>query len=375
MKSKFVLIVPLILAFGWLTLFVGITKVDAAIISPPFDDRVFVPGKSYKGSFTVYFTNEDPQTLYLSLAKMEIDDVTGAKSAVFIPKTEPALANWVTLDKQTVLRPPGVTFTEGDNGTIVNYAVNIPADAAPGGNYAVVLISNVPRGPEVDDSQVQVDTGVGVGADVTYQLIARIDGEEINNTNLEGFETVHVCLPSEGRDCNRYRQWLFPHLPVGFDAVFQNRGNSHVVPRGNIEIFQGEKIANVALNSDQVRVFPGKSRLYENMWTHEGIEKLQDQTLYEQALAGLPDNFFESVLYQIQHFQFGMYTVKLGGYAGNQPAFGAEANFWIVPWHLILTIIVLILLGYLGWRINRKFRGAEYVSQKSSKYKRATTGK
>lgn len=334
---------------------------SAAIISPPFSDEIFTAGNSYTGSFTIFFTEQDPNVLYLSLAKMEINDVTGAKRAVFVDSSEPTLANWVGLDRTSVTKPEGVTYTNGDNAVLVNYVVDVPRTASPGGTYAVVIVSNVPLNIQPGQEIDQIDTGVGVGADITYQMIAFVDGDVVYRATMSDFRT-------------KDNQWLFPHLPVQFETVFQNGGNVHVIPRGNIEIFQGGKIANIALNSNQLRVFPDKTRLFQNVWSEEGIEEMTDKIQIQEAYDSLPDSFFEHVLYEIQNFRIGQYTAKLQGFAGKQQ-FGGEVTFWIIPWHLLLTILVIVLVIYGGWRVKKKFRGAEYVGKESAKYKRAKSAK
>lgn len=332
--------------------------VHAHIISPPISDEIYTPGNSYTGSFTIFFTEQDPNELFLTIAKMEINDVTGAKRAVAVAPSESALANWTGLDRLSVTKPAGTTYTNGDNAVEVNYVVDVPADASPGGEYAVILVSNVPREPEILEDGTAVFTGLGVGGDVTYQMIAQVEGDIVYQTSLVDFRT-------------KDNQWLFPHLPVDFEAVFQNGGNVHVIPRGNIEVFQGGKIATITLNPGQLRTFPNTSRVYERVWSNEGIEDMEDQALIDETRANLPETFFEHVIYEIQYFRIGQFTAQLQGFAGNQPPYADEVTFWVIPWHLIIVIIVAIVLLYLVYRVRKQFGGTKYVSKSSAKYKRS----
>ncbi len=315
----------------------------AAILSPPFSDIVYERGKSYDGSFTVYFREGDPDTLYLSKTKLKILD-DGKKKVVDSGSGDNTLANWMSLKKSKVTR----SEADKGNGVKVSYTVDVPNDAAPGGHYAGVIVSAKPN----EENAGEEESKVSIGSDLVYQLLANIEGDQVNKTKLIDFRT-------------KDNQKFFSHLPVYFETTFESNGNIHVVPVGNIEMYKGErKAGTVAFNKTELRIFPGKKRTFEDVWAEEmavpeGAEENAPKELPENWKDELPETFWEHCLYELNNFKFGKYEARLGGFSGNQPAFQMSTSFWIIPWHILLVVlavvfVILTLLVYKTKGRNKK---------------------
>lgn len=307
-------------------------EVEAYLISPVLIDKEYEAGQVYTGTFKVFFRGEDNDVLYLYTDSLDFEDVS---SSQFSPKLDPnenTLANWITFDRESVSKPEG-DLDDGENYTEVGYTITVPNDAPPKGHYAVIVVAETPEEGSGESSQVSV------GIELALQLYAIVPGEEEYDASLEYFKI-------------KDDQKLFGHLPTEFETLFRNDGNVHIIPRGNIEIFKkGEKEATIALNPSQKRVFPGKSRLYENIWSEEGIEEMEDGEEIMKTKEDLPETFFEHVIYEAKNFRFGKYTARLQGHHGPQPPYDKSVEFWVIPWHLITVVVgavgVLIVVGRL----------------------------
>lgn len=324
--------------------FALITTSKASIISPPVIDQEFEPGRVYEEEFSVYFSEQDPDTLYISVAKLLIKDETGNKDIEVPNQDEATLANWIDLGQTTITKPPGVEYENEDNRVDIPYTITIPTDTAGGSDYAVIIVSE--RAPEsVKDG---VTSEVSVNAEVTLQILALIQGERTVDADLIRFQT-------------KDNKKIFSHLPVEFETLFKNGGNVHLIPGGEIDIsLYGRKSKNLSLNTRELRVFPQKSRIYENTWSEENIEEMKPPGEIEAAHEEQPNGFIESLEYEIKHFRIGIYKAKLiGQMADSDITFESEITFLVFPWH-ILTVILLIIsliIAYHIWGRRRKKKG------------------
>lgn len=311
MKTK-LLLPALVFALG---LFVSMVPASAAIISPPLLDLDLAAGGTYEGEFSIFFTREDPDTLYLSVHKITVADETGQQQIVASEPFENTLSNWTTLSTYEISKPANITYLNGDNEVKVTYTIDIPFDGPNGGHYAVILVSDRASTTPTGESQI------AIGGDVTLQILLNLGDDAFYNTALEHFRVKN-------------NQIFFTGAPVEFESLFANNGNVHVIPRGNIEIFQGNnKIGNISLNPGQRRILPEKSRLYESIWYDEITEASET-----------PVSFWDHVMYQLNNFRFGQFRAELQGFAGKQVPFQSSLTFWVIPVHLFVVIAAFIAL-------------------------------
>lgn len=315
--------------------------VKASSISYPVVELKLPRGGYYDGTVDINFAVNDPDTLYLTTERLDTADVSGISVSYKVGPTENTLANWIELDRTTIFKPEGVTYTNGDNVVKVPYEVYVPDNAEPGSHYAVIVVSE-----KIDATRPNT---VGVSNDVTLTILLTVEGETISRGNLEWFRT-------------KDNQVVYSRLPAEFEAKFVNNGNVHIIPRGNIEIFAGGvKIDRISLNPKQERTLPDKSRVYTRPWSEEGVEELIDAKAIEDMQAKLPTNFFEEVLYQITHFRIGIFNAELQGFAGSK-SYKANVSFVVIPWQLLLVIAVILLIFIMAirsqWQLRRLRAGS-----------------
>jgi len=311
-------------------------RVNALIISPPLIDLNIDRGQSYSGEFSVIFKQDDPQSLFLYIRKLDFEDDTNNQITSIAEPDEPTLSNWVKLATDTVQKPSSIGISNGDNVVSVKYTVDIPVDAPAGAHYAQIIISQTPPDGTPKTNQVALGTEIG------YQILVNLKGDRSYDTKLVSFKL------KDGVS-------IFPTLPVDFETIFKNDGNVYVTPSANIEIFAGgNKIDNVELNIGRYRIFPGKTREYDNTWSEENIEEMNDTSKIEAARAALPKDFFGYISYELSHFRIGIYSAELAGFAGSQPPFKATVSFVVIPYHLLALVALVLSLFYIVYRMGKK---------------------
>lgn len=309
---------------------------SALIISPPLIDLNIDRGQNYSGEFSVIFKQDDPENLYLYIKKLDFQDNTSTQITSDPEPTEPTLANWITLESTTVKKPTSIGISNGDNVVNVKYNVSIPTDAPAGAHFAQIIVSQ--KSPEGSTRSSQVALGTEIG----YQILVNLKGDRSYDTKLVSFKIKDGVT-------------LLPTLPANFETIFKNDGNVYVTPSANIEIFSGStKIDNIELNTGRYRIFPGKTRQFDNLWSEENIEEMTDTQQANAALASLPKDFFGYVSYELTHFRIGMFNAELAGFAGAQPPFKATVSFVVIPYHLLALVASILGLFYVVYRLGKR---------------------
>lgn len=334
----------LTIAFLFFSIFAYSAK--AIIVSPPILDVNLKRGDVIEGKFSVFFKEEDPATFYLYIKQSKYEGEKPTLDLIDPDPEENTLANWTSLDKTQIFKPATIGAVNGDNVVDVGYTIKVPSDAPAGSHYAAILVTQSP--PDLEGNGAQI----AIGGEVVYQILINLNEEKINDTSLAFFRTKN-------------NQKLFAHLPVRFETGFENKGNVHVTPAANIEIFQsGKKIDNIELNPGLNRVFPGKTKVYENLWSEENIEEISDSFEVQKAEDDLPKTFLEHVLYEIKNFRIGQFKAEIQGFAGTNPPYKDSVTFWVIPYHLLVVIIVPILILIAIAVIRRKLKNRSKKSKK-----------
>ncbi|MEA3272150.1 MAG: hypothetical protein U9P90_00605 [Patescibacteria group bacterium] len=210
-----------------------------------------------------------------------------------------SLKKWITTYPEYFVLGPG-------EAKVINFSINVPHNAEPGGHYASVL------------SVVTADTGPGSGSAITQKVGA----------------LVLLSVSGEVREELIIKEFSAPKFmergPVPLVIRFENIGSVHVRPIGFVSISNsgGEKIDDIAF--PQKNILPGAKRKLEVTWDKK--------------------------------FLFGKYTADLVGSYGNslnnKPIF-ASIEFWVIPWKIMSVIILsgLLIIVFLC-----RFRNRIYLA-------------
>src|SRR4030042_2673489 len=272
-------------------------------VSAPVYNFGIDPGNSAQEIIKIRNVSSTTQTFYPEVLDFKPVGETGAPQ--FLKPAESgsytfSLASWITVSTEGIVLKPNEAHA-------LNFTINVPKDAEPGGRYAGILFGTT--APEL------TGTGVAISNKVWSLVLVRVAGDAKEVATLKEFSTDK---PS------------YEAGPVNFVVRVQNAGNVHVVPKGNIEIKDtfGRSVASLPVNETDGNVLPDSVRRFVDK---EGKE-----------LSWKPEGF-----------TFGRYKAQLLLTCGS-PAktLSGEVTFWIVPWKQLLVIglvaLIAILLLVLG---------------------------
>lgn len=242
--------------------------------------------------------------------KMEVEDFTamGETGEVKVEEIENetySLKSWVAINPaEFVLEPKEQKF--------VNFTINVPENAEPGGKYGSILAT-------IAGAQGEEPVSMTITQKVGALVLLSVSGEIKEDLAVKEFSVP---------DFSEYG-------PINFDIRFENSGTVHERPRGfvNITNLFGKEVANVEF--PQQRVLPGAVRKIEASWN---------------------ENWLWGIKYQ---------ATLVGSYGSSNTPFSAVATFWAFPWKVGLGIlIILVLTTYLTVRAWRKVKKAEEILKK-----------
>lgn len=278
-------------------------------ITPTLFEMSVQPQQSWNSSVKVINNNRTPLTVYADVVNFEPQGEFGRGkfSPVFEDFTEgKTLAEWMTVPDEPIVIPP-------EGSVQVPVAVQVPEDAAPGGHFAAILIGTVP--PE-DDKPLQIATS----QIVTSLFFVRIAGDVVENGTVRTFVAKDSFLSSP---------------EATFEVRFENKGNVHLQPRGEIVITNmwGKERGIVPINHETHfgNVLPESIRKFEFTW--KGEQSFTDIGRYKAAL-----------------------TLA---YGRDEQKFTTQSTyFWVVPIKQVLTVLgsLFAILWFVSWVIRAYVR-------------------
>jgi len=201
---------------------------------------------------------------------------------------------------------------------ILPVTIKVPANASPGGHYGVIRFTATP--PDLKG------TGVSLSASLGALILIRVSGDVKESLAVQEFTVNHYIPTGETGKAGKAGT-LFESAPLMFVERLKNTGNTHEQPVGQVTITDmfGKKIAAANVNVPPRNVLPGSIRRFEQPVDHDliGNKKL-----------------------------FGLYHAKLSVvYGTNKQTVTSSLAFWVIPYRLIGTVIILIIGGFFALRI------------------------
>jgi hypothetical protein len=242
-------------------------------------------------------------------------DTAEAGTPQFYPPDEDrmgqGLAQWITVDPAPIVLEAGERYD-------LKFSINVPEqNVQPGGHYGAIMISSAPPDPESGN--------VGIASQLATIMLVRVSGEvnEVGSIAEFKFKDPKV--------------W-YNHLPIDFLLRFENAGNTHLRPTGNLVItnWLGKRSESVKVNKDYKSVLPMSIRRYEFGW-HKGP--------LHNDMSGLQKEWY--------NFGLGKYTAQLIlNYGATNQIIVDERKFYVWPWRLMtLTgvglVVILIFLTFM----------------------------
>ncbi len=243
------------------------------------------------------------------------------EAQVVSPEVSDVAVGWVALPLNSIVLAPGEVME-------VPVIFDIPFNAEVGGYYLAVMWETA-AGPNTNDNQVKISGRVGT------LVLLRVNGEAKEELSIEDF----TFAKGDGN---------YENLPVGFSIKLKNSGNVHLRPTGFVTIKNifGKVSKVLLINNEEGNILPISNRRFQTFWQRSGF--------VPEA-----ENFFESVRLEITQFAFGRFTAQATVNYSNEAKNidSDELVFWVVPWHLLLVIfIVLLFLAVILVIFKRKKR-------------------
>lgn len=295
------------------------------------------PGTTVGLSLKVINEERQTQTFYLRTENFNAQDETGNPS--FTTRQED-LAIWINA-------PLSITLGPGETIQLP-VTINVPLSAEPGGHYAAIFYLTEPPSITEDPGKVGLSSKLGT------LILLRVNGDFVQNANILEFATTS-------------KQRFFTQLPVQFYYRFQNTGDDHLKPFGDIEIenFYGGTSKILVANPGDGSVLPKSVRKFLSSWTeYKGVK--QSPVLDIPKTEKLP--YWDAVNYQARHFTIGRYTanLKLGFGTKDLKSDHAEFVFYVIPWQFLsIAIPLLIILLWILRRLIKRYN--RYIISKAQR--------
>lgn len=185
--------------------------------------------------------------------------------------------------------------------------INIPANASPGGHYAVIRFTGT--APSL------TGTGVSLSASLGALVLLTVSGNIVNNLSLASFTVSH----------NGKTGSIFQSGPLDFSVRLKNSGNVHELPTGQIAIKDmfGRKLASLNVNLPPKNVLPSSIRKFDS--------SLDSSVIGNKRL-------------------FGRYKAELTMTYGKDQKVTGSLSFWVIPYKLIAIIVAAIIIIFFALR-------------------------
>ena len=280
-------------------------------VTPPLFQLSLSPGEVWSSGLTVVNTNPYDITVYARVAHFEAEGEEGQGRFRELTEEEApfSLAGWITLSEGPVTVPKGKTKT-------IPLVIEVPEEAAPGGHYAAILVSN-----RADKSAVR-GSALSVTSSVASLVFLRVSGDVVEKGVIREFSVARL---------------LYQEPEIDFTLRFQNVGNVHLQPQGSVTIYNmwGKERGTIPINqkTDFGNVLPGTTRKFTFTW--KGPE---------------------------DGFDFGRFraiaTLAYGERAREN--ISRETTFWIIPVTAVVKALaaIMVLLGAFVYLLKRYIRRA-----------------
>jgi hypothetical protein len=258
-----------------------------------------------------------------------------------IKDTKEAYLNWLTVSQDEVTLKPREWST-------VNFTIDVPEDAAFGYYWAITFTS--------EDKRTNPETGATLTASLAVPVLLSVEkaGAKVEGKFLD-FKTD---------------KFYYEYPPVTFTTQFQNNGNVHIRPQGNIFIkdFLGRTVGTLTVNESQGAILPSLNRTYESAWNDGFITyepKMKDGIAVTNK-NGDPEREIKIHYQKLLDLRIGKYTataLMLVSGPDRDYTYEKSISFFVFPWKVILVIIAIVIFVGIGLyttsrSVFRKVKGA-----------------
>ena len=293
-------------------------------VSPVFFDLSANPSSSVSDKIRIRNNTSSPLPI-----RIEVKRLTGDVNGDLTLKTDNSdnSMSWIKFQALNFVAKP-LEWTD------VPFTIDIPKEAAYGYYYAITFVNdtNSPLGK----------TGAAItgAAAVPVLLNVRKEGAK--------FEGKFVSLKVD-------QDW-YEYPPVKILSTFENTGNVHIRPHGNIFIKDsfGRQVAVLDLNSTQGAILPDTRKTFNNIWNDSFITREPKIENGQVALDknGNPKTELKIRFDKILDLRIGRYTataLAVISTANKDIPFQSEVSFFVMPWKVVIGVILFVIFASIGF--------------------------
>lgn len=295
---------------------------QALEIAPPVLNLKADPGQTIKSTINLRDVSTSPLVVRNQINDFVANGEDGTPRILLdADATSPySLKTWIQPLPQFTLKPKQVNA--------LPLTIRVPANASPGGYFAVVRFTATPPGVE--------GSGVSLSASLGTLILLRVNGDAKEAMNIVEFSA----------NKNGQKKSLIESAPVTFVTRVRNQGNLQEQPIGQIAIKDmfGNAVANVNVNLNQNNVLPGSIRRFES--------PLDNSVIGNRVL-------------------FGRYTADLKmTYGSNGQTLTQSISFWVIPYRLVAFAIILLVIIAIVIRIAIRRYNERLIERSRSRRRR-----
>lgn len=296
---------------------------------PSLVDDLVEPGEVLKKNIRVANIAEVPVTMYASVMDFKPKGEKG-KTELIRPGSEAGafMASWINISDEPIEFGP-------EEEKIISYTISVPEDAGPGGHYGAISFGTKP--PRLRPGDAEKGAAVSISQQTVSLVLLQVAGDIVEKAAIKEFYTD--------------KKMYSTPFETKFAIRVENLGNTHIKPRGMIEIKNmfGKKVATVPVNDKESYVIPDSIRKFDSIWRGKsGFGK------YEASLA----------------LSYGTQVTRGGE---GKKTLSMKRYFWVFPVRLMLFSFMgaVIAAGLFTWflRNYRKKAVARAMKQMGVKEK------
>jgi len=215
--------------------FAGNASADGLAISPIFQELTLEEGQ-LRTSGTVVLTNTSDAQLTFDLFALDFQQMnrSGKITLSNQPGSQYRLAGYITFPN------PTITLLPGQSEEILFYVANTESMSS-GGHYAAVVARLVATNASTANQEILPG--------ISSLVLLHKQGDDRYNLSL--------------RPSDLFERFFSFSVPKEIDLTFVNQGNTHVVPRGTIKLFDifGRTTFRGSINESSYFILPENSRV------------------------------------------------------------------------------------------------------------------
>ncbi len=293
-------------------------------VSPVFFDLSSNPEDTISDKIRIRNNTTSPLPIKLGVQRLTGDE---SGDLTLRDTSDDDSLSWIKFKENTIVAKP-MEWTD------VFFTISIPKEAAYGYYYAITFTQ--------DNTSPLSQTGAKItgAAAVPILLNVRKEGAKFQG-KLVAFTT----------DSSWYE-----YPPVKLITTFENTGNIHVRPRGNIFIkdWLGRQVAVLDINNTQGTVLPNIKKPFESLWNDSFITlepKMEDGQV-KLDKNGKPQTNLKIRFDKILDLRIGRYTATallVISTSTRDIPFQAETSFFVFPWKVIIGVILFVIFAGIGF--------------------------